>query len=107
MKIGIVGCGMVGATSAYALVMSGVGREIVLLVVSQAMRVVGIGLVIGVGGSLAMGRVLRNQLFQVSPSDPYSLVPALLLLAVASLLTCLIPALRAATVDPIVALREE
>jgi L-lactate dehydrogenase len=31
MKIGIVGCGMVGATSAYALVMSGVGREIVLV----------------------------------------------------------------------------
>jgi len=71
------------------------------------MRVVGIGLIVGVGGSLAMGRALRNQLFQVSPSDPYSLVPALLLLAVASLLTCLVPAVRAAAVDPIVTLREE
>jgi len=89
------------------LALGGVGREIVSLVVSQAMRVVGIGLIVGVGGSLGMGRVLRNQLFQVSPSDPYSIVPALLLLAVASLLTCLIPALRAASVDPIVALREE
>lgn len=36
MKIGIVGCGMVGATSAYALVMSGVGREIVLVDVNRA-----------------------------------------------------------------------
>lgn len=36
MKIGIVGCGMVGSTSAYALVMSGVGREIVLVDVSRA-----------------------------------------------------------------------
>ena len=36
MKIGIVGCGMVGSTSAYALVMSGVGREIVLVDVNRA-----------------------------------------------------------------------
>ena len=36
MKIGIVGCGMVGATSAYALVMSGIGREIVLVDVNRA-----------------------------------------------------------------------
>lgn len=89
------------------LALGGVGRHIVALVVSQAMRVVGIGLLVGVGGSLAMGRVLQNQLFQVGPSDPGSLVPALLLLALASFLACLIPALRAATVDPIVVLREE
>jgi len=36
MKIGVVGCGMVGATSAYALLMSGVGREIVLVDVNRA-----------------------------------------------------------------------
>ena len=36
MKIGIVGCGMVGSTSAYALVMSGVGREIVLVDLNRA-----------------------------------------------------------------------
>ena len=36
MKIGVVGCGMVGSTSAYALVMSGVGREIVLVDVNRA-----------------------------------------------------------------------
>src|SRR4029077_11506249 len=36
MKIGVVGCGMVGSTSAYALVMSGVGREIVLVAVNRA-----------------------------------------------------------------------
>ena len=89
------------------LALGGVGREIVFLVASQAMRVVGIGLIAGVGGSLAMGRVLRSQLFQVSPSDPYSLVSALLLLAVASLLTCLVPAVRAAAVDRVVTLREE
>ena len=54
-----------------------------------------------------MSRVLQNQLFQVGPSDPRSLVPALLLLALASLLAYPIPALRAATVNPIVVLREE
>ncbi len=36
MKIGVVGCGLVGSTSAYALVMSGVGREIVLVDVNRA-----------------------------------------------------------------------
>ena len=36
MKVGIVGCGMVGSTAAYALVMSGVGREIVLVDLNRA-----------------------------------------------------------------------
>jgi ABC-type antimicrobial peptide transport system permease subunit len=71
------------------------------------MWAVGFGLLVGVGGSLAVGQMLRNQLFQVSPSDPYSLIPALLLLALSALGTCLIPAVRAAMVDPIVVLRDE
>ena len=89
------------------LALGGAGREIVFLVVSQAMWAVGFGLLVGVGGSLAVGQMLRNQLFQVSPSDPYSLIPALLLLALSALGTCLIPAVRAARVDPIVVLRDE
>jgi len=40
MKIGIVGCGIVGSTSAYALVMSGVGREIVLVDLNRTLATI-------------------------------------------------------------------
>jgi predicted permease len=77
------------------------------MVVRQGMRVVGIGVAFGVAGAFALTRLLSSQLYEIHPSDPrvYSLV-ALLMLGVA-LAGCAIPAIRAAAVDPSVALRAE
>ena len=61
----------------------------------------------GVAGTLALGRGLESQLFGVEPADPVALgATAALVLAVA-VLASLAPALRAARVDPAVALRQE
>ncbi len=81
--------------------------DVLQLVMRQGLKLVGIGLVVGLVGALAATRLLRGLLFGVSATDPltFSAVP-LMLLAVA-LLACWLPARRAARVDPMVALRAE
>jgi putative ABC transport system permease protein len=63
--------------------------------------------VLGVGGALAVSRLMVNQLFGVGPRDPLTFTVIALLLAFIALLACYIPARRAAKVDPMVALRCE
>ena len=66
-----------------------------------------LGVVLGLAGSLGLNRVMVSLLFDVSPTDPVTYVGvSLAVLAVAALAT-LLPALRAAGVDPIEALRSE
>jgi putative ABC transport system permease protein len=67
----------------------------------------GLGLAIGVVGSLAATYVFRSLLVQVSPGDPAALSLAAIALLIAALLGCVIPARRALRVDPIIALRHE
>jgi ABC-type antimicrobial peptide transport system permease subunit len=77
------------------------------LVFGQGVRQLAIGLVFGLGGSLALTRILKSVLVQVSPADPTTLVTATLVLSAAAVFGCLIPARRAMRVDPIVALYRE
>jgi putative ABC transport system permease protein len=71
------------------------------------MRVASIGVVVGVAGALALSRLLRTMLFEVTEIDPASYaVTAFMLLAVAAL-ACYIPARRAMRLDPLSALREQ
>ena len=70
-------------------------------------RLVGAGLVVGIGVSLAAARVLRSQLFGVTPSDPLSYVAVAALLGAVALAAAYVPARRASSIDPVVALREE
>jgi putative ABC transport system permease protein len=81
--------------------------SLVRLVLRSSLILTGSGLVIGFLGSLALATLLASLLFQVNARDPLSLVTAAVLLAVVALLAGLIPALRAARVDPLVALRHE
>ena len=67
----------------------------------------GPGLALGLAGSFAVTRILKDALVQVSPADPVTLVVASAVLIVAALLGCLIPARRAMRVDPVIALRTE
>ncbi|HEX5233890.1 MAG TPA: ABC transporter permease [Silvibacterium sp.] len=82
-------------------------RRVVRMVLRGAFLQVGIGLAIGIPAAIAAGKVISDQLFGVSPWDPVMLSIATVLLAVAALLATVIPASRAAGVDPMVALRTE
>lgn len=81
--------------------------DVLKMVLGQGMRTILIGIVIGLAGSLALTRILKSLLFDVSTTDPLTFAGVILFLAVAALLACYIPARRAAKVDPIVALRYE
>ena len=87
------------------LALGGQGFQIVALVLRQAMAVVGFGLVVGLGGAIAMGHIIRSQLFQVQPLDLSSHASALALLTASAFLACLVPALRASRTEPSETLR--
>jgi putative ABC transport system permease protein len=75
--------------------------------VRQGMLLVTVGLVLGLLGAVAMTRAMSNLLYAVGATDPLTFVGTSLLLATLALLSTLIPARRAAGVDPLVALRYE
>jgi putative ABC transport system permease protein len=67
---------------------------------------VGAGGLLGLAGILAMGRVLQSQLFGVRPSDPLIIAAIVCLVGLVALGACLVPARRAAAIDPVRALNE-
>lgn len=77
------------------------------LVVAQSMRIVAVGLILGLAGSLAVARAMRSLLFEINPLDPVTFVAVAGLLGLAALVACWLPARRATRVDPMVALRAE
>jgi putative ABC transport system permease protein len=83
------------------------GRDVLRLVIGQGMKLVLIGLAIGLAGALALTRLMKSLLFGVSAGDPLTFGSIALLLALVALLACWIPARRATRVNPIVALRQE
>ncbi|HEX7118560.1 MAG TPA: ABC transporter permease [Longimicrobiales bacterium] len=82
-------------------------RSVVALVLREGVALAGTGLALGLVGSLALARLLASLLFGVSSADPATYLVAPTVLLTAALAACVIPARRAATVDPMVALREE
>jgi ABC-type antimicrobial peptide transport system permease subunit len=83
------------------------GRNILSMVFAQGMRQLLIGLAVGLLAAFGATRILASQLVQVSPTDPITFVLISLVLSAAATLGCLIPAHRAMTVDPVIALRNE
>ena len=81
--------------------------SVVKMVLRGAFSQVGIGLLLGIPAAIGAGKLMTGQLFGVKPWDPVMLTMATLLLALAALLASLIPARRAAGVQPMVALRNE
>ncbi len=82
-------------------------RDVIALVVQQALWPVGLGIAAGFVASLMATRLLRNQLFGIGPNDPITFAAVALALTLVALMASFIPALRAATADPTAALRSQ
>jgi ABC-type antimicrobial peptide transport system permease subunit len=83
------------------------GYDVVVMLVTEMMAVVGAGIVLGWGLSLLTAPVLESMLFNVAATDPLTLVGVALLLAAVAVLAAYLPARRAANTDPMRALRFE
>ena len=81
--------------------------EIVSLVLTEGVRLIVVGVALGIALALVIGRVFRGLLFGVEPTDPATLTGAAALFALFALATCAVPAWRAARVDLMNALRHE
>jgi putative ABC transport system permease protein len=81
--------------------------DVLKLVIKKGLILIAVGVVVGVGGALALTRVLRSFLYDVTPTDLMTFVAVPLLLTVVGLLACYIPARRATSIDPMTALRYE
>lgn len=129
----VVGAGVLGAFAAVALGLAAIGvfgtmswqverrrkeigirvacgadaARIVRLVLASGAEVTAGGLACGLAGAFAITRVLRSQLYEVTPSDPTTFVLAAVLLVVVALFACYLPARRASRDDPVIALRSE
>ena len=81
--------------------------DVLRLMIAMGAKLAAVGIVVGVPISIAATRLLRSQLFGVSPADPLAYVAVAMVLGGVALLACYLPARRAAAVDPNIALRSE
>ena len=81
--------------------------RVVAMVLGGAFRQVSIGLALGLPAAIGAGKLMSGQLFGVQPWDPVMLALATLLLGLAALVASVIPAWRAAGIEPMVAIRIE
>jgi predicted permease len=83
------------------------GADVLWMVMKQGAHMIAAGLVLGMAGALALGRVLSSQIPEVAAADPLVLAGAALTLTVAALAASWLPARRAARIDPLEALRQD
>jgi ABC-type antimicrobial peptide transport system permease subunit len=79
--------------------------RVLRLIVREGMTVAGLGIGAGIVGAFVLSRVLSSLVFDVRVRDPFTYLAAAASLAGVALLACVLPARRASTVDPLVALR--
>ena len=106
---GIVAYGITQRTREIGIriALGGTSRDVMRLVLRQALRFVGVGLAAGVVLSFGTSRLLRVLLFGVSATDPLTYAAACIIFGGVGLLACYVPARRVTRIDPLVALRTE
>jgi putative ABC transport system permease protein len=83
------------------------GRDIRKLIVGEGFRLIASGIAAGLAAAFALSRVLRTFLFEVESTDPLILAGVAILFGAVAMLACWVPAMRAAAVNPVEALRDE
>jgi putative ABC transport system permease protein len=83
------------------------GSSLIKLILVRGFVLVGIGLVLGIAGSVGATRLLQQFLYETEPTDPVTFVGVSLFLGLVTLLACFLPAWRASRVSPVDALRAE
>jgi putative ABC transport system permease protein len=81
--------------------------EVLAMIIRQGMKLIAIGLAVGLGGAFASSRLLADQVFKVSVVDPLTYIGVPVVLTAVALLANWLPARRATRVDPLAALRSE
>ena len=104
---GVIACSVNQRTQEFGIRMAlGAARTTVLaMVLKQGLQVVLAGLALGAAGALVLARLMTTLLFGVEPTDAVTFLSVALVLVAVAATACLIPARRAASVDPLVALR--
>jgi len=82
-------------------------RNVIVMVVGQGMTLVAAGLAAGAVGAFLLARMMSSLLFAVTPGDPLTFGSVAAVLAAVAALSCLLPARRVTTIDPMLALRAE
>jgi putative ABC transport system permease protein len=82
-------------------------RQVTTLIVGGGLRIALVGMIVGLAGAFAIGRLMHSTLYGVGAADYGSLAAVAAILFVVAVLSCWLPARRSACVDPIAALREE
>ena len=81
-------------------------RGVFALVLNEGLLLILFGFVLGAAGALTLARNLQSQLFEVRPTDPAVFALAIVILGLVALTACLVPARRAARIDPVIALAD-
>jgi putative ABC transport system permease protein len=106
---GLISYSVAGRTAEIGVRMA-LGAEtngILRLILSDSLRLIAMGVAIGLPAALGLSRLVSKMLFNLSPADPASLAVALVIVVGIALLAAYLPARRATKVDPMVALRHE
>jgi ABC-type antimicrobial peptide transport system permease subunit len=82
-------------------------REVVTMVAVRGLMLAAAGLALGVAGGWAATRAMTSVLYGVQPTDPSTFAAVVMLLGTVAVVACLVPAARAARVDPMVVLRQD
>jgi ABC-type antimicrobial peptide transport system permease subunit len=90
---------------AVRMALGSTGQRVSGLILREALLLAVFGVAAGLPVALALGRLIKSQLYGVTPSDPLTLVATAVLLTVVAVLSAWIPAWRASKVDPMVALK--